>query len=100
VRNSAKSDNNNANDASKSSSSSESSANQKIGGSGGAAATNSEKKFSTVNIKLIPKLNRKKIDYTQSYTANNFITTVRAFNEFLLHPKLVIFSYAVLIDFI
>lgn len=45
------------------------------------------KQFSKVNIKLFSKSNRKKIDYSQSYTANNFITTVRAFNEFLLKPN-------------
>jgi hypothetical protein len=30
---------------------------------------------------------RNKTDYTQSYTANNYVTTVRAFNEFLLGPS-------------
>ena len=45
-------------------------------------------KFSAVNIKVKPKSSsRSAIDYSQSYTANNFITTVRAFNEFLLRPK-------------
>lgn len=44
--------------------------------------------FSAVNIKVKPKSSsRSAIDYSQSYTANNFITTVRAFNEFLLRPK-------------
>ena len=50
--------------------------------------SNANKQFSAVNIKIKPKDNtRKKIDYSQIYTANNFITTVRAFNEFLLRPK-------------
>lgn len=40
--------------------------------------------YSAVNVKVKP---RNKIDYTQIYTANNYITTVRAFNEFLLKPK-------------
>jgi solute carrier family 30 (zinc transporter), member 9 len=30
---------------------------------------------------------RIQIDYSKTYTANNFITTVRAFNEYLLNPK-------------
>lgn len=47
-------------------------------------------KFTTV--KVIPKKQQEtKIDYSQSYTANNFITTVRAFNEYLLKPTYVLF---------
>jgi len=44
------------------------------------------KKFQKVNIKLLSKLIRKKIDYSQSYTLNNFLTTSRACNEYLLKP--------------
>lgn len=39
-----------------------------------------------INIKLLSKMIRKKIDYSQSYTANNFVTTSRACNEYLLKP--------------
>lgn len=42
--------------------------------------------FQKVNIKLLSKLLRKKIDYSQKYTLNNFLTTTRACNEYLLKP--------------
>ncbi len=53
------------------------------------ASTNKESKTNPINlkVKVKPTFVRKKIDYSQIYTANNFITTVRAFNEFLLRPK-------------
>ena len=52
-------------------------------------STNKESKTNPINlkVKVKPTFVRKKIDYSQIYTANNFITTVRAFNEFLLRPK-------------
>ncbi len=43
-------------------------------------------------VKLVPK---SKIDYNLTYTANNFITVVRAFNEFLLKPSYVFDSIRV-----
>jgi len=55
-----------------------------------AASTNKEEnKRNPINlkVKVKPTFVRKKIDYSQIYTANNFITTVRAFNEFLLKPR-------------
>ena len=47
--------------------------------------------YSNVKLRVVPKytttrVNSSKIDYSKRYTANNFITTVRAFNEFLLKP--------------
>ena len=48
-------------------------------------------KYATV--KVIPKVKRDKIDYSQTYTANNFLTTIRAFNEYLLNPAYVLNSY-------
>ncbi len=51
-----------------------------------AGATAEKQIFSAVNVKVKPKNIRNKTDYSQSYTANNYITTVRAFNEFLLSP--------------
>ena len=66
----------------------EASSNDNESSTGTATSTNTSELYSTVNVKVKPKnSSRNKIDYTQSYTANNFITPVRAFNEFLLRPK-------------
>lgn len=45
-----------------------------------------QSKTKKVNIKLLSKLIRKKIDYSKRHTANNFYTTSRACNEYLLKP--------------
>ena len=59
----------------------------------GGATNKDDVKKNPINlrVKVKPTFVRKKIDYSQTYTANNFITTVRAFNEFLLKPKYFIF---------
>lgn len=47
-----------------------------------------QQSFQNVNIRLVPKnVTSTKIDYTRSYTANNFITAVRAMNDYLLGAK-------------
>lgn len=54
------------------------------------SSTSTKQQFSSVNIKVKHiGSSRKTIDYSESYTANNFITTVRAFNEYLLRPEFV-----------
>ena len=63
-----------------------SSSSSPAGAAPAAAGADKAKAFSSVNVKVVPKPLKKKIDYSKSYTANNFITTVRAFNEYLLKP--------------
>ncbi|CAF0711664.1 unnamed protein product [Brachionus calyciflorus] len=44
--------------------------------------------YQSVNIRLVPKnIVSSKIDYSRSYTANNFIIAVRAMNDYLLSPS-------------
>ncbi|KAI1278718.1 Zinc transporter 9 [Halotydeus destructor] len=38
-------------------------------------------------VKLVPKANRSKLDVTQASTERNFVTPIRAMNEYLLKPQ-------------